>query len=215
MRRIGGQGGSSNAQITKAEQIPAQGQRCVHVTGTTSPPGKGTNEIEAWMCTTPPGPNGMYGITVFLVALPTAYAGQERATAHAILTSFQQNTALLKAHVAAVTGPVIAAMNHQIESDAHKYIDYVNKIGEDAKARGQAADVQHAAQQATFDAAQTFNAQNVQGFTNYLLDQSVVQNNITGAQGTLWNNAANALVQANPNKYSYVPNSNINLGSQY
>jgi len=215
MRRIGGQGGSSNAQITKAEQMPAQGQRCVHVTGTTSPPGRGTNEMEAWACTTPPGPNGMYGITLFLVAIPTAYAGQERATAHAILTSFQQNTALLKAHVAAVTGPVIAAMNSQIEGQAHQYEAYVNQIGADTKKRIEEGGKQHDAQQRSWEAGQTVNAQNVQGFTNYLLDQSVVQNNITGAQGTLWNNAANALVQANPNKYSYVPNSNINLGSQF
>jgi hypothetical protein len=215
MRRIAGKGGSANAQISNTEQVPAQGQRCVHVTGQSHPTGLGTYEVEASVCATPPGPSGMYGITLFITDLPTAYADQERATAHAILASFQQNTALLKAQVSAATAPVIAAMNKQIEGEAQNYIGYVKQIGANTTARIQAGEVQSAQQEADFEARQTINAQNAVGFSNYLLDQSVVQNNITGAQGTLWNNAANALVQTNPNKYSYVPNSSINLGSQY
>jgi hypothetical protein len=92
---------------------------------------------------------------------------------------------------------------------------YIKGIGDATTARIQAGDKEHAAQQATFDAGERQNSQNVQGFSNYLLDQSVVQNNSNGAQATAWNNAAAALVQSNPNKYSYVPNSSINLGSQY
>ena len=106
-----------------------------------------------------------------------------------------------RVQVAAATAPVIAAMDRQIEAGAQQYIDHIHQLGADTTERVQAGE--------------TANAQNVQGFCNYLLDRSVVQNNKTGAQATLWNNAANALVQANPNKYSYVPASKINLGSQY
>jgi len=45
-----------------------------------------------------------------------------------------------------------------------------------------------------------------------LLDQSVVQNNSTGAHSTQWTSTANALVQSNPSKYSYVSNSNLMPG---
>ncbi|MDR3775193.1 MAG: hypothetical protein P4L26_17700, partial [Terracidiphilus sp.] len=43
-----------------------------------------------------------------------------------------------------------------------------------------------------------------QGFSNYLLDQTAIRNNYTGARGAAWNSAADAMVQANPDKYSYV-----------
>jgi hypothetical protein len=90
------------------------------------------------------------------------------------------------------------------------------------RAQGQASQANFAAQQAANDAqhaswnaGQTANAQNNQGFSNYLLDQSVVQNNSTGAHGTLWNNAAEGLVQSNPNKYSYVSNPNLIPGTDF
>ena len=216
MRRIGGVGSSANAQISKAEQIPApQGERCVHVSGHIAPAGMGSYEIDSSLCTTAPGPDGMYGITLFHTAIPVAYADQERATAHAIVASFQQNTALLKAQVAAATGPVIAAMNKQIEGEAAQAIGNIHQIGAATTARINAGEAASGAQQASWEAGQTANAQNAQGFSNYLLDQSVVQNNTSGAQGTLWNNAANALVQSNPNKYSYVSNPNLLPGSNY
>ena len=175
----------------------------------------GSYEIDSSLCTTAPGPDGMYGITLFHTAIPVAYADQERATAHAIVASFQQNTALLKAQVAAATGPVIAAMNKQIEGEAAQAIGNIHQIGAATTARINAGEAASGAQQASWEAGQTANAQNAQGFSNYLLDQSVVQNNTSGAQGTLWNNAANALVQSNPNKYSYVSNPNLLPGSNY
>jgi hypothetical protein len=65
------------------------------------------------------------------------------------------------------------------------------------------------AQHAGYWAQQDTNAKNSAGFSNYLLDQSVVQNNNVGGTGevghaTVWNSTANALVKANPNKYEIV-----------
>jgi hypothetical protein len=214
-RRIQG-AGPANLQLSSVASIPAsQGERCVQAKGHVIPDGKNTYEINTVLCTTPPAPTGLYGIAIFHTATPVAYADQERATVSAIMASFQLNKSLINQRVAAATGPVIAEMNKQVEAQAHQYIAYLDQIGTTTTNRIRAGEVANGEQQASWEAGEAANSQNVQGFTNYLLDQSVVQNNITGVQGTLWNNAANALVQSNPNKYSYVPNSNINLGSQY
>jgi len=76
------------------------------------------------------------------------------------------------------------------------------------------------AQHAGYRSQQNTNAQNSAGFSNYLLDQSVVQNNNvngTGAVGhaTVWNSTANAMVQANPNKYEIVNTPNYWQGVDY
>jgi len=76
------------------------------------------------------------------------------------------------------------------------------------------------AQHAGYWSQQNTNAQNSAGFSNYLLDQSVVQNNNvngTGAVGhaTVWNSTANAMVQANPNKYEIVNTPNYWQGVDY
>jgi hypothetical protein len=90
------------------------------------------------------------------------------------------------------------------------------------RAQGQAAQANFANRQAANDAQhagywaqQDSNARNSQGFSNYLLDQSVVQNNATGAHSTQWNSTAEALVKANPNRFQYVDNPNYIKGTDY
>ena len=67
---------------------------------------------------------------------------------------------------------------------------------------------------------QDANARNGQGFSNYLLDQTVVQdNNMYGngtiGHGTHWNTTADALVKANPNRFEYVDKPNFWQGTDY
>ena len=98
---------------------------------------------------------------------------------------------------------------------AQARVNQIHQIGAQATARMNATEAANSAEQASWNAGQNANAQNNQGFSNYLLDQSVVQNNSTGAHGTLWNNAAEGLVQSNPSKYSYVTNPNLVPGTDF
>jgi hypothetical protein len=211
VQRINGTGPAS-IQIDHSEQVPApQGERCEHVTGHLSAAGK-SYEMNSVLCMGAPGQGGLYGLSIFHSIVPNAYADQERATVNAIFASFQVNTALINKQVAAATAPVIAAMNKQVEAQANQYINNIHQIGQQTTARINASEAANSDEQASFNASQTANAQNVQGFSNYLLDQSVVQNNSTGAHSTQWTSTANALVQSNPSKYSYVSNSNLMPG---
>jgi hypothetical protein len=78
-----------------------------------------------------------------------------------------------------------------------------------------ATEAANSVEQANWEAGQNTNAQNAAGFSNYLLDQSVVQNNSTGTHSTQWNSTANALVQANPNTYEMVNTPNYWKGVDY
>jgi regulator of protease activity HflC (stomatin/prohibitin superfamily) len=76
------------------------------------------------------------------------------------------------------------------------------------------------AQHAQWNAGQINNSRNIQGFSNYLLDQTVVEdNNMYGngtvGHGTLWNSTADALVKADPNRFSYVNVPNYWQGTDF
>jgi hypothetical protein len=162
----------------------------------------------------------MYGYTLYESLLPVTSAGQERATAAAILASYQVNTALINQQVAATTGPVIAAMNANVAAQAKQAIDNIHQIGANATARMNATEAANQQQWAGFDQQESNISRQGQGFSNYLLDQSVVQNNNVGGSGmvghaTMWNTQANALVQSNPNKYEFVPEQNYWAGTDF
>jgi len=99
-------------------------------------------------------------------------------------------------------------------------IDAIHQIGRQAADRYAAVDRANDAQHAGYRERQDTNARTNQGFHNYILDQTVVQNNNvygTGAVGhsTEWNSVANALVKADPKKYEIVGNPNFWEGTDY
>jgi hypothetical protein len=54
-----------------------------------------------------------------------------------------------------------------------------------------------------------------QAFSNYLLDQTVIQDNQNNTHGTVWNQNADALVRINPQRYEYVNPPNYWKGIDY
>jgi hypothetical protein len=171
-------------------------------------------EMIAVLMTTPPGSMGNYTVMFSMAMLPVALADQERATAGAILASFQPDQATIARQAGAMAAPYLAA---------------IRQIGEDAKARGTAAAARHdtqnqawdrdqaakEAQHRKWDQSQDALERNTQGFSNYLLDQTVVQDNELNAHGTIWNNTAYAMVKANPDRYELVDTPNYWKGIDY
>ena len=158
--------------IAHAEPISApSGERCVHVIGTLDPDGKGTCEMNTMMCATKPGQSGMYVLRLFHTLLPVAVADQERATAAAVVASYQVNTALMQPKTTVRTVPTID----------------VQPIGATAAAR--------------YAALLAENARNNQGLRKYILDQAVIQDANKQGESAVWNSMAEALVKADPNRY--------------
>ena len=130
---------------------------------------------------------------------------RERATVGAILSSYQVNQAVVAQQANAMAAPAIAA---------------IHQIGANATARYEATQQANDAQHAGYWARQDSNARSSQAFSNYLLDQTVIQdNNVYGngtvGHATVWNSTAETLVKANPNRYEIVNSPNFWQGWDY
>lgn len=214
-------------KIDTAEQVAPppgatlQGERCAQASGQANPDGKGMQAMFRVICVTPPQ-QGAFSFHDFSAEFPTGEASQQSAIAAAIFSSFNVNLALVAQRASAEAAPHIAqlkqmdaqqrAANQAFTANA---INNIHAIGAAATARMNATEAANSAEQAGWNAQQNANAQNAQGFSNYLLDQNVIQNNVTGAHSTQWNSAADAMVQSNPNKYSYVSTPNYIPGTDY
>jgi hypothetical protein len=209
-----------NWQNAHAERMPTrQGEQCVHITGNIVDASKqSTNETSLVLCFKNYA-QGLYTVLVFQTLIPVELADRERATAGAIMASYQMNQAVVAQQANAIAAPTITAI-HAIGQQA----------AADRASRNATYDAQHAgywaqqnsnaAQHADWNAGQDNNARNGQGFSNYILDQSVVQGNDidgSGAVGhaTMYNATADALVKADPNRFEIVDTPNYWQGTDY
>ena len=189
-------------------------QRGAHVAGQVNLVPNERLEMIAVLMTTPAGSMGNYMVMFSMAMLPVALADQERATAGAILASFQPDQATIAKQAGAMAAPYLAA---------------IRQIGEDAKTRTATATARHdtqnqawekdqaakAAQNRKWEQSQDALERNTQGFSNYLLDQNVVLDKEQNAHGTLWNNTAYSLVKANPDRYELVDTPDYWKGVDY
>jgi hypothetical protein len=192
------------------------GQRCVHaigyglLLGANQPPPPNVGEKDYWemeflACTTPPNRMGDYTVTISTYEIDPRFVDRYRATMAAILQSYQVNQAVVNQEANAIAAPAI---------------DAIHRIGAEATARMRANDIANDQQHADYHARQDANDRSNQGFHNYILDQTVVQdNNIYGngtiGHGTVWNSQADALVKANPNRFEIVNTPNYWQGVDY
>jgi len=204
-----------------------EGARSVLATGQINPDGKGMQHMFRVLSAAPPDPYGDYSFLDFVAYFPRTEPAQANALASAVFSSFQVDIALVRQRASAEAAPHIAhlrqvdaAQRQAVQANAARIIGNINQIGANATARMQAVQEANSAQHAQWHAGQDANARNAQGFSNYLLDQTVVQdNNMYGngtlGHGTLWNSTADALVKADPNRFEYVDKPNYWQGTDY
>jgi hypothetical protein len=214
--------GPAPLRIDHVEQVPAsQGQRCVNATGQVDPDGKGMVELNALLCITAPDQYGNFSFVVSQFLIPLGSSEQQRATAAAIMSSYKVNTELIQARTAAQMAPILASMRQSWEAQQQALVarnqqisGNIRQIGANATARMNSIERANDAQHAGYYAQQDSNARSGQGFSNYLLDQTVIQdNNMHGngtiGHGTVWNSTADALVKTDPNRYEIVDTPNF------
>jgi hypothetical protein len=185
----------------------AQGQ-CVVATGQINPDGAGMRQMEMLLCRSTPNQNGMYVLSLTKCFLPLGATDEQRATANAIMGSYRADMQRAQAIANAQAAPIVAQMHdiyraHQdaLMSFTQQQIGIIQQIGANSTA--------------FYNQSSGLHSRQSQEFSNYILDQSVVQNNFTGAHSTQWNSVANALVQSNPNKYSFVSAPNYIPGPDF
>ena len=127
----------------------------------------------------------MWALIFFQLSAPKRLADEEGATLQAIAKTLNQDAGVIQRET-------------QVQRD---------KTGEIARANIAVANAIKASGEQlnrTIEANREQQDQQNQAFSNYIRDQTVVQNTTNGAQGTLSYGSANALVTAFPNQFQYV-----------
>jgi len=220
-RQAGGMG-PAKIEVEKIQPMPnnSPGGHTVMASGHIDPDGKGMQFFSDLMTVNDPDPQwGTYTVILHHLLLPNAIADREKPLTTAVISSYMPNMQVIYQQN--------AALLQQKQQDDQRVLQMgqeganrIRQIGAQATARMQATEAANGAQHAGYWAQQNANARQSAGFSNYLLDQSVVQNNNVGGTGmvghaTQWNSVANAMVQANPNKYEIVNTPNYWQGVDY
>ena len=211
--------------VDHAEMVQAPpGQRCVHVTGHAKifaqTYAKTPGELNALLCTTMPSPAaGSYLVILSYYALPVEFADRDRATAGAIMASFQPNQAVINRMSAQMAAPAIAAI-HAIGRQAAERMKTAEENNETQHAGYWAQQDKNALRNSEWENGQINHARNDQGFDNYILDRSVIQVNDGYGNGgvghaTVSDNFADALVKTDPNRFEIVDTPNYWLGTDF
>jgi hypothetical protein len=219
--------GPAPLKVASVEPVSGSQGQCVSVTGQLNPDNTTMRDLTGLMCRSTPDQNGQYVFTFTRSLLPLGASDQQHATANAIMASYKPDVQRAQAIASAQAAPVIAQMNqtyqaHQqaLMSFTQQQIARTHQIGADAMARAREADIEHDQQHERWRQGEDDISRRGQGFSNYLLDQTVIQdNNMYGngtiGHGTVWNSTADALVKSNPDRFEYVTTPNYWRGTDY
>ena len=150
---------------------------------------------------------------------PNSLADRQKPTVQAMIPTLNVNADVMNQQNAELMRRK-QADDAQIRAQTQQAINNIHAIGAQATARYNATQAANDAQHAGYWARQDSNARSSQAFSNYQLDQTVIQdNNMYGngtvGHGTVWNSTADALVKANPNCYEIVDTPNFWKGVDY
>ena len=188
-----------------------QGLHCAHARGQMNPDGKGMQSMNTLMCLTELQ-EGYYTVRMNHSMVPLNKADDDRSAISAMANSIKENLQVIQNEYDADSRASIAHSKADVDRN--------HQIGEQTTARINAAHAASDQQHAAYWADQDNKARRSATFGNYLLDQTVVQdnnmyNNGTVGHGTLWNADADALVKADPNRFEYVNQPNYWKGVDY
>jgi len=147
--------------------------------------GKGVMFSSIYMCIMPPFMPGTYAVTLNQATLPEPLVEKETPTVQAMFQSYRTNDAVINA-------------------EAKQNIDNIHAIGERARIQHDASDAAWNTHQQAYYNQQDSQDKRNQAFSNYLRDETVVQDNERNERGTVFNQYADSLVKADPNRFQYV-----------
>ena len=186
-------------QVRQVQPLSSNGgARCAYLAGTTS--GGEPLQFEGTFCQGPPDSSAGFMNLANLSFAPPQLAARDRATLRAMLGSFQVNQSIVNAQAVALAKPTV---------------DAIHEIGRQVDARIQESDRQNAEIKSSFEEHNDAMDRQSQGFSNYMLDKSVIRNTETGGHATAWNDTAAMLVESDHSHYEYVDTTNYWKGIDY
>jgi hypothetical protein len=140
--------------------------------------------------------NGNWILAVYQTATPTSRANIDGPLLATIETTYKPNDAVLSAQTQAT-------------------IAHIHEIGDAARRQAGAAHAANDAHNASVEANWDSRDKHSQEFSNYLLDQTVIEDSQRNERATVWNQYGDSLVKADPNRYQYVPTKDFIKGIDY
>jgi hypothetical protein len=202
-------------QVDEIKPMQSPNAHCVIADGQVNPDGKGMQKFSDNMCASDPGNTGGYTITFSHMAVPNSFAEQEHSTLNAILSSWKVNLQVVNQQAATAVQQMNANTQAAIRRN-QGIVANINQIGANATARYNATQVANDAQHAAWNQSQENISRNGQGFSNYLLDQTVIHDvQDPNTHVTVWNQAAEAWKKAYPDRIEEVPTSQYINGQDY
>jgi len=183
---------ASTIQVKSSTPVAGPpGQHCAHIQAIGDPQDpKTAAEMDTVFCVSTPTPAaGAFMVTLNSTAVPVALAPKERATLGAVLASFTVDMAAVQRMASAYAAPAIEA---------------IHAVGRAAAAQAAAAHERNEIQNSSVYQHWDSMDRRSKDFSDYLLGFTVVQDNALHAHGTLWNEDADALVKADPQRFEYV-----------
>jgi hypothetical protein len=210
--------GKPPAPLQVEETKPMQGapnSHCVIADGQVDLDGSGMKKFNDNMCASDPGNTGGYTVTLSHMLVPNALAEQEHTTLNAILSSWKVNLQVVNQQAAVAVQQMNANTQAAIRRN-QQTVANINQIGANATARYNATQAANDAQHAAWNQSQDNISRNGQGFSNYLLDQTVIRDvQDPNTHVTVWNQAAEAWKKAYPDRIEEVPTAQYINGQDY
>jgi hypothetical protein len=210
--------GTAPPKIESIKPFDGLQGHCVDATGQVSPGGRG-REFRELMCRTQPNQSGVYQCMISYYWLPLGATERQRAICDAILAGYRVDQQRVSAQAAPFI-QMIQAHAQALTALTQQQIAHSQQMTANTLARAREADAEHDAQHAQWRQGEDNISRNTQGFSNYILHQTVIQDNNMYGNGTIghatvWNSTADALVKFNPNRYEYVPTPNYWKGTDF
>ena len=204
-------------QVEKIEPIKGS-NNCILVTSHIDADGRGMKKLIDDICQWPPAQWGAYSISRTFNIMTDEQSEREQGTIMTMFLSVKVNQQVMNQQMQQKLAQKQQS-DRQWLAWGQQQSDRIRAQGEAAQRRFADQQAANEAQHAQWNAGQIDNARNGQGFSNYLLDQTVIQgNDLDGTavgHATVWNNTAETLVKLDPNRFEIVDTPNYWLGTDF
>jgi hypothetical protein len=202
-------------QLKRPPPLPGGQATCVSALGQMDRDGKGMRHYGDLMCASMPGPWGVYMVTLDRTVVPLELAEPEDKVLRAIHDTWKVDFALVKQHSDAAAEQMRVNTENLIAINRRRAHD-IQQFGEATQAHFRDVQHQHDVQNRGFEQGQQDISRRGQGFSNYLLDQTVIHDvQDPDTHVTAWNRTAESLIKAYPDRIEEVPTSQYIKGQDF
>jgi hypothetical protein len=210
-------------RVTSVEPMQApKGVRCVMAQGQLNADGNGMRDFIDMLCATSPDQYGSYNFQTSGTSFSPGASNLDRATALAIINSFQVDMKLVKQRADAESAPIIAAMKRKYQAQQQQWmarhqqiIRGIKQTGENARIRNNAVQKANEAQHRAWEQQQDTQGRQSRTRSDYMLDQKIVKDNYRDTHTTEWNRTADELVRHDPKRFEILEQQNYELNRDY